>query len=130
MTATMPRTTTAGECWRHMSFGDIEVGVVCRPGLALLAPTRMIVAVDNCRRQGDWDVKLRKLRELGPRWVRVTPVEQGHRRSPTVTHDSEKPQVAAPAAHAAGMMHTADSDLWSRRSGVRVRWAALSGLAA
>ena len=55
-------------------------------------------------------VKLCKLRYAGPRWVRVTRVEQGHGRSPTVAHGSEEPQVAGPLAHAAGITQTRDSD--------------------
>ena len=39
-------------------------------------------------------VKLCKLCYAGPRWVRVTTVEHGHGRSPTVAHGSEEPQVA------------------------------------
>jgi hypothetical protein len=47
---------------------------------------------------------------LGPRWVRVTTVEHGHERSPTVAHGLEEPQVAGPSAHAAGRTQTGDSD--------------------
>jgi hypothetical protein len=47
---------------------------------------------------------------LGPRWVRVTTVEHGHERSPTVAHGSEEPQVAGSSAQATGMTQTGDSD--------------------
>jgi hypothetical protein len=47
---------------------------------------------------------------VGPRLVRAATVEEGHRRSPTVTYGSEEPQVAEPLAHAAAMMQAADSD--------------------
>jgi hypothetical protein len=47
---------------------------------------------------------------LGPRWVRVATVEHGQQRSPTVANGSEEPQVAGPAAQAAGMMQVSDSD--------------------
>jgi hypothetical protein len=47
---------------------------------------------------------------LGPRRVRVATVQQGHRRSPAVTNGSEEPQVAGPAAQAAGITQTRDSD--------------------
>jgi hypothetical protein len=47
---------------------------------------------------------------LGPRWVRVTAVEYGHQRSPTVANGSEQPQVAGPFAHAPAMMRAGDSD--------------------
>ena len=85
------------------------------PASFSFAPTRVVVAVDNCRRQEDWDVKLLKLRELGPRWVRVTTVEQGQQQSPTVTHGREEPQVVGPPTQAAGMMHSCDSDCGPER---------------
>jgi hypothetical protein len=44
------------------------------------------------------------------RWVRVTTVEHGHKRSPTVAHGSEEPQVAGPSAQATGITQTGDSD--------------------
>jgi hypothetical protein len=46
----------------------------------------------------------------GPYWVRAATVEYGQQRAPTVANGSEKPQVAGPPAHAAGMMHAGDSD--------------------
>jgi hypothetical protein len=47
---------------------------------------------------------------LGPRWVRVTTVAHGHRRSPAVAKGSEEQHVAEGPAHAAGMMQMGDSD--------------------
>jgi hypothetical protein len=47
---------------------------------------------------------------LGPRRVRVATVQHGHRRSLAVTNGSEEPQVAGPAAQAAGITQTGDSD--------------------
>jgi hypothetical protein len=47
---------------------------------------------------------------LGPRWVRVTTVEHGHGRSPTVAHGSEEPQVTGPSTQAAGTTQTRGSD--------------------
>jgi hypothetical protein len=79
-----------------MSFGDIELEVACRPGLALVARCAWVVAIDNCRRQGDWDVKLRKLRELGPRWAvshRSSTGISGHQRSRTVEKNRRSPAL-------------------------------------
>jgi hypothetical protein len=67
------------------------------PGLASRSLLRRaVVAVDNCRRQGDWDVKLRKLRELGPRWVlshRSSRGISGHQRSRTVEKNRRSPAL-------------------------------------
>jgi hypothetical protein len=46
----------------------------------------------------------------GPRWVRVRTVAYGRGWSPVVTSGSNDPQVAGPAAHAAGRMKAGDSD--------------------
>jgi hypothetical protein len=54
--------------------------------------------------------RLCKPATLGPHWVRVTTVEHGHGRSPTVAHGSEEPQVAGPSAQAPGITQTGDSD--------------------
>jgi hypothetical protein len=47
---------------------------------------------------------------FGLRWVRAATVAHGQQRSPPVPDGSEKPQVAGPPAHAAGMMRVGDSD--------------------
>jgi hypothetical protein len=56
--------------------------------------------------RGRWEPSCASLATLGPRWVRVTTVEHGHERSPTVAHGSEEPQVAGPSAQAAEMTQT------------------------
>jgi hypothetical protein len=55
---------------------------------------------------------------LGPRWVRAATVSHGHQRARTVTNGSDKPQVAAPTARAAGMMQAGDSDYGPEGRGV------------
>ena len=60
---------------------------------------------------------------LGPRWVRVATVKHGHRRSPTVAKGSEEPQVVERPAHAAGLMHSAESDSGPEGQGRRRRAA-------
>jgi hypothetical protein len=81
MTATMLRSTYGRGCRRHMSFGDIELGVVCRARPRIPCSDARGRRRRQLPRQGDWDVKLRKLPELGPRWVRAAAGEHGHRRS-------------------------------------------------
>jgi hypothetical protein len=62
------------------------------------------------REPGEWESSCASSTTLGPRWVRVTTVEHGHERSPTVAHGLEEPQVAGPSAQAAGRTQTRDSD--------------------
>jgi hypothetical protein len=71
---------------------------------------------ENRRR---WESSCASSATLGPRWVRVTTVEHGHGRSPTVAYGLEEPQVAGPPAQAAGLTQTRGSDCGPRRSGVR-----------
>jgi hypothetical protein len=112
----------AGECRRHMSFGDIELRVVCRTRPRSRCSCGWVVAIDNCRRQGDWDVKLRKLREFGPPWVRATPVERGisgHQSSRTVERNAGHQPSGSCSWDDVGRRFR----LWSRRSGRRRRAA-------
>jgi hypothetical protein len=62
-------------------------------------------------------------RAPGPCWVRVTTVELGHGRAPTVAYGSEEPQVGDPSAQAAGINVDGRFGLWSRRSGLARRAA-------
>src|SRR6266545_3126631 len=72
---------------------------------------------------------------LGPCWVRVATVAQGHHGSPTVANGSPETQVTGRPAQAAGMMRRGDSDcgpegrarkvdpwLWAADCGCRPRF--------
>jgi hypothetical protein len=94
--------------------------VSCSKTLDQLGRARLAAPVLACR-DGAWlslstaeyqhgGVSCASYTALGPRWVRVTTVEQRHGRSLTVAHGSEEPQVAGPSAHAAGITQPRDSD--------------------
>jgi hypothetical protein len=61
-------------------------------------------ATPSCSGHSRWIVA------LGPRWVRAATVEHGHQQSPAVTNGSDEPQVIAPPAQAAGVIHADDSN--------------------